>query len=94
MLRKWTLKIFLRCPKWRMTSKISRPGQPASRDGALAEVQAVVRALLHGHELLQAVDGAQHRIDPAEAGGTDGSCGWQAIRTLFSAATGTTRSRK
>ena len=31
---------------------------------------------------------------PRKPGGTGGSCGWQAIRTLCSFATGTTRSRK
>ena len=68
MLRKWTLKIFLRVPNQRMTSKISSPGfSQHLGDRALAEVQAVVRALGDPDEPLQAVDAAEHGLDAAKA---------------------------
>ena len=66
MLRKWTLKILPREPKWRMTSKISFAGLLEHlRDRALTEVQPVIRAFLDRHELLQAVDGTENGFDAA-----------------------------
>ena len=55
------LKIFFRWPKWRITSPISRPriGEHFG-DGAQAEIQSVVRALLDRDEFLESIDRSQH----------------------------------
>ena len=97
MLRKWTLKIFLRDAEVadHVEDLLARILQHL-RDRALAEVQSVIRALPDGDELLQAVNACRARRRRPESlpGGTPGSCGWQAMRILCSFATGITRSRK
>ena len=61
MLRKCTLKILPRSPNQRITSKISRAGSSSiSADRALAEIEPVIGALVHLHEALQPLDGAEH----------------------------------
>ena len=79
-----------------MTSKISFPGSPEHLgDGALAEVEAVVGALLDGNEALQAIDGAEYAVvSLISLGGTPGSSGCRAMRILYWLATGMMRSRK
>ena len=69
MLRKWTLKILPRSPNQRITSKISRAGSSSiSADRPLAEIQPVIRALVHRHEPLQPLDRAEHARHAAVAG--------------------------
>ncbi len=69
MLRKCTLKILPRSPNQRITSKISRAGSSSiSAIGALAEIEAVIGALMHRHEPLQPVDRAEHAGHAAIAG--------------------------
>src|SRR5215813_8751858 len=38
------------------------------RDGALAEVEAVIGALVHHHKALEPIDGAEHARHPAPSG--------------------------
>ena len=66
------------------------------RYGPLAEVEPVIRALLMDTNFFNPSTVPSTASIPwnPSPGGTPGSCGWQAMRTLYSFATGMTRSRK